>query len=637
MSLGRTIAAVVGTVVVVALVGVPAASAHPLGNFTVNHAHTLTLRPDAVLDRAVVDYAEIPTAQAEPIIDTTGDGDVTAAERATFAVAACEAVRSALTLTSAVATSSDSTRGPLVVSFTTMLSSFTYEPGQAGLPTGRLVCELAAPVDLSAPTTLSFSDTNDSGRVGWREISAVGDGVRIVDSPVPEVSTTRELREYPVDLLDSPLEVTAVVLMTEPSGVSPRPAADAADAAEQPGDGGVVESGSSFTGGPLAGFVDRISGAFDDLVGRRDLTVGVGLLAVALSMLLGASHALLPGHGKAVMAAYIAGREGNGRDAVIVGATVTATHTGGVLLLGLALTLSSSLAGETVIAWLGAVSGLLIMSLGVSLLIAATRHRTLSHGHGHAFGGHSHADHGHAFGGHSHADHGHAFGDHSHTDHGHDHGHDHERDENPAVESSVVVGASARPATARVRVHDHRVAQVGVSVGASPEPGFGVGTGETRSCGTDLRAADHGEHHDHDHDHGPVHDHGPLHDHGNEGGRGGGWQASRSRLGLVGMGVAGGLVPSPSALVVLLSAIALGRTAFGVILVIGYGLGMAATLTLAGLLLVRLRDRHRQRATVRRGRVARLARVWTVVAPYATAALVVVVGIGLAVRSLASL
>ncbi|MFD4129715.1 hypothetical protein ACFXKK_06660 [Streptomyces globisporus] len=57
------------------------------------------------------------------------------------------------------------------------------------------------------------------------------------------------------------------------------------------------------------------------------------------------------------------------------------------------------------------------------------------------------------------------------------------------------------------------------------------------------------------------------------------------------MGIAGGLVPSPSALVVLLGAVALGRTAFSVLLVIGYGLGMAASLTLAGLLLVRLRER----------------------------------------------
>ena len=104
-----------------------------------------------------------------------------------------------------------------------------------------------------------------------------------------------------------------------------------------------------------------------------------------------------------------------------------------------------------------------------------------------------------------------------------------------------------------------------------------------------------------------------------------------SRRGLLGMGVAGGLVPSPSALVVLLSAIALGRTVFGVILVIAYGVGMAGTLTLAGVLLVRLRDRYAER--VRRG--TGLVRRWTRWAPYATALLVFIVGLGLGIRSLA--
>jgi ABC-type nickel/cobalt efflux system permease component RcnA len=99
--------------------------------------------------------------------------------------------------------------------------------------------------------------------------------------------------------------------------------------------------------------------------------------------------------------------------------------------------------------------------------------------------------------------------------------------------------------------------------------------------------------------------------------------------------VAGGLVPSPSALVVLLGAIALGRTAFGIVLVLAYGLGMAATLTAAGLLLIRLRDRYAGRFA---GRFAdRLTRRWRRLAPSATGALVVVVGLGLAGRALAGL
>ena len=107
-----------------------------------------------------------------------------------------------------------------------------------------------------------------------------------------------------------------------------------------------------------------------------------------------------------------------------------------------------------------------------------------------------------------------------------------------------------------------------------------------------------------------------------------------SRRSLVGMGVAGGLVPSPSALVVLLSAIALGRTAFGVLLVVGYGVGMATTLTAAGLLLVRVRDRLQHRTS---GRMGAAAARWQRVSPYLTASLVLVVGVGLAARSLGQL
>ena len=92
------------------------------------------------------------------------------------------------------------------------------------------------------------------------------------------------------------------------------------------------------------------------------------------------------------------------------------------------------------------------------------------------------------------------------------------------------------------------------------------------------------------------------------------------------MGVAGGLVPSPSALVVLLGAIGLGHTWFGVLLVAAYGVGMAGTLTLAGLLLIRLRRRF----SARPGRA--LARLMSAV-PMGSAVLVLCVGLGLAGRA----
>jgi ABC-type nickel/cobalt efflux system permease component RcnA len=95
------------------------------------------------------------------------------------------------------------------------------------------------------------------------------------------------------------------------------------------------------------------------------------------------------------------------------------------------------------------------------------------------------------------------------------------------------------------------------------------------------------------------------------------------------MGAAGGLVPSPSALVVLLASVALGRTAFGVLLVLAYGLGMAGTLTVAGLSLIRLEARLSRQASARWAAVAR-------VVPAVTAVLVLLVGLFLAVRGVAA-
>ena len=104
-----------------------------------------------------------------------------------------------------------------------------------------------------------------------------------------------------------------------------------------------------------------------------------------------------------------------------------------------------------------------------------------------------------------------------------------------------------------------------------------------------------------------------------------------TRRGLIGLGVAGGLVPSPSALVVLLGAIALGRTWFGVGLVLGYGVGMAVTLMAAGLLLVKFRDGIVARMTTRSDRLVGKLSTLT---PIFTALLVILVGAGLVLNEL---
>ncbi|BCB78647.1 sulfite exporter TauE/SafE family protein [Phytohabitans flavus] len=284
--------------------------------------------------------------------------------------------------------------------------------------------------------------------------------------------------------------------------------------------------------GPLSRAVGTLGDRLNNIVGSDHLTPLAGLLGILLALLLGAAHAALPGHGKSVMAAYIAGRQGNYRDAITVGVTVTATHTSGVLVVGLLLTTVTSLAGETLLGWLGLTSGLLIAAIGIGLLTSAlTAQRRRRRAPDPL-----------------------PCGDHAHA--------------NPQL-----VAVAAAP----VNQHQHQ----------------------------------------HDHAHRVGHPH--PHPHRKAG-----------RRGLIGIGVAGGLVPSPSALIVLLGAIALGRTWFGVLLVIAYGLGMATALTAAGLLLVHLHGRLAHRVDAVSGRVAAAT-------PLATATLVLVVGLVLAAQTLGPL
>ena len=473
-----------------------AAAAHPLGNFTVNHYDGLVLTPHAVLDNAVLNTAEIPTEQESQAVDGNGDGTASPAERTAYASRRCNALARGVTLTV-------DGRGAV---FTVAAARYDYEPGAAGLRTARLSCALRAPADLTSSSQVEFVDGFAADRIGWHEITAVGNGTHLDRSPVPAASISAELRRYPNDLLSSPLDVRRATLSV------------------LPGDGrSTTATGASHL--PGAGLASRTVGRLDQffsgLAGSRHLTAGVALLGVLVSLLLGAAHAALPGHGKTVMAAYLAGRHRSVRDAVAVGATVALTHTAGVLLLGLLLTVSSSIAGEQVTSGLGVVSGALVAVIGGGLLLAALRRRRAEHEHEH----------------------------------------------------------------------------------------------------------DDGDDHDHDHDHGHHHGHGHGHSHGHPAADG---ERRPSRASLIGMGVAGGLVPSPSALVVLLGAAALGRTWFGVVLVLTYGLGMAATLTTVGLLLARLAGRWAGRARVLAS--SRLAAA----TPLMTAGIVLVVGLGLAARSLAT-
>ncbi|MFB9369959.1 nickel transporter [Kitasatospora albolonga] len=497
------------------------AVAHPLGNFSVNRYDGLRLRPDRIQDSLVLDTAEIPTAQDRTAADRDHDGAVDAAEAADRAGQRCAELAGAVR----------ADIGGREASWRVEASSLAYGPGAAGLPTARLSCELSADADLTRPVRVAFHSGADGARPGWKEITAVGEGVELREGSVPRRSATDGLRSYPADSVEQPLSVVAVELAADGASAAlpPPPAiggsagdgasgdpADGASAAP-PADGsapapdGAPAGRRSVPGAHRsaerravpAGAVglpplDGVERHLAALTTTRDLTVPVGLAATALALLLGAGHAALPGHAKLAVAACLARtsgrpRRGGLRSALAVGATVTATHTAGVLVVGLLLTASTTLVGERLLSGLGLAGGALVTLIGAALLVSAVRAlpavRTLSRGR------------------------------------------------------SALVAEKA--------------ADAGRDSGA--EDGHGHEHG---------RAPDHRDHDGHGHEHGHGH------------------RIGRLRLpSLIGVGLAGGLVPSPSALVILLGAVALGRTSFGVLLVLGYGLGMAIALAAAGLLL----------------------------------------------------
>jgi nickel/cobalt transporter (NicO) family protein len=431
------------------------AAAHPLGNFTINRYAAIELTPGQVRIDYVVDMAEIPTVQVRPEIDTDADGTITDTERAGWAA------RTGLELLANLTMTVDGRAVPLDV----VSSSMRFRPGQGGLDILRLEATFAAPVASSG--ALAFADANYAGRIGWSEVTATGtDGTAVARSSVPARSVSDALRSYPQDLLASPLDVREAALSFRPG--TGTPAAPAT---------GRVEANAFRP--------DVTGGAFAGLVGR---TGPFMLVALLLAFGFGALHALGPGHGKTLMAAYLVGAGGRARHAIAVGGSVAVMHTASVLALGfVVLTVTEVFAPERVYPWLGLVSGVIAFALGASLLVARLGRWGGCHG-----GPHHH---------HANAD-----------------------------------GTAGHE-------HEHRY----------PDP-------------TEVL----------------------------------------SRRSLTALAVAGGMLPSPTALVVLLATVALHRIAYGLALIGAFSLGLATALVVVGLVALRARDVVAGRMS---GRTARLVPV----------------------------
>jgi nickel/cobalt exporter len=241
---------------------------------------------------------------------------------------------------------------------------------------------------------------------------------------------------------------------------------------------------------------------------QQQLTPWMIVAAIGIAFALGAAHALTPGHGKTIVAAYLVGSRGTLKHAAFLGAMVTFTHTVSVFLLGLAtLFLFQYIVPQKVTQVLGAISGLSIVIIGGWMLykrLGGARH---AHSHDHA------------------------------PDHDHDHAHAH--------------------AHTHAHVHEHHPDQ-----------------------------PHHDHHHDHPHDHPHTHAHGDSHTHSHGPGGHTHMPDEISWSGLVALGASGGLVPCESALVLLLTAIALRRVGLGLVLLISFSLGLALVLMAIGVLVI---------------------------------------------------
>jgi len=507
-------AALVGGGLVLIVPGL--ALAHPLGNFTVNHYAGIRVEPARIVVDLVIDEAEIPTFQDRLRIDTDGDGVISDVESNVERLAACPRLEPDVTLTA------DGRRLDLTV----VEAGLSFPPGTAGLSTMRLVCEFTAdlPADSQWPIRIGFDDASHPGRIGWHEVVVTGSGVTVKRGSLPATSISNRLRTYPPNLIPHPLDVQdvafsatiggSVTAYVPPPDVEALDATPAEAAGESPTDASPAPATTPEPNGspvapapalaapstaPNAGAVPGGVVGMDigGLVGSDTLTPIVILGALAAAFLLGAGHALTPGHGKTVMGAYLVGSRGTALHAIALGLAVTVSHTLGIVVLAALILQARDLAPELFNTVAPVVSGVAVIAIGAWLLLGQLR-LYLGRLRARAVDG----EHGHG------------------SDHAHAHRHD-------AFGRHLPAGSAEESAT-------------------------------------------------------PI-----------------GWRS------LFVLGLAGGLIPSTNALIILLAAINVDRPAYGLVLVVAFGLGMAFVLGGVGLVLVFAREHaHRLPAAPSLGRLA---------------------------------
>ncbi len=483
-------------------------TAHPLGNFTINHFARLEVGAERVRVRFVVDMAEIPAFQELQTVKIDGDAAPSSAMLNEYLERIVPQYADGLVFTI------DGER----IQLQPVAKTISLPPGAGGLPTLRVECDLAGMVPLNRLSVgehlVRFENLNHSNRLGWHELIVVpATGVSIYNSTAFGNALTDELKAYPEDMLAAPLdERIGEMFFTQ----------------------GVIPSGAialrTRDNRPAVQSRDRLA----ELIAVPELTLSLALFGLLVAAALGAAHALSPGHGKTVVGAYLVGSRGTWQHAAFLGLTVTITHTAGVFALGLVTLFASQyVVPERLFPILSLVSGGIVVVIGLSLFVKRLRSVL-----GYQVASHVHAQDGLT---------------HEHDDvHLHDH---HHEGIDPAL------------------VHSHG----GITHSHLPPGADDV----------------------------PVT-----------------WRS------LLGLGISGGLVPCPSALVVLLSAIALNRTGYGLLLVTSFSLGLAATLTIIGLIFVYAGRWMKQRAGGER------FQTWARVLPTVSAFVIMCVGAAICYEAL---
>ena len=319
---------------------------------SINRYAGLRLNADRLELDYLLDFAELPAWREIETLDGDHDERVTPAERDRYLAQVVAQVLAAAAVTV----------DGVPVALALAGQSLDAPQGQNGMSTLRVALEFRAPLAVvqgRTNTTIGIHDRLYAGRDGWRELGVLpSDAAVLRSSTLPRTAMgAGPGLAYPVDPAD-PTAVRGVMLHQD----------EATFVFERHPPTGALRA-ANLRPPPPVGTGDASGRRLAALLRSVDRSWGFVLFALALAFGLGAGHALSPGHGKTLVAAWMVGDRGRPRDAVVLGFTMAATHTLSVFLLGVfALPLESTLGSDKILRALELVAGTLVVGLSCTQL-----------------------------------------------------------------------------------------------------------------------------------------------------------------------------------------------------------------------------------------------------------------------------